>query len=269
MTVEVVKSDLDAQAIDMSSVDRIMIRQSALAAANVVQTNVQSIALRADAGGGVRRAGFRRRVEGAVPERLSDHAGRRAARLHVCDLRPARGGRRVALHEPGGVARAAERRLGYRVPRRHHRASQCRRGPDRARCGGVRGRVRDHETLADRQRLSLGPFRLAGRQAHPGAPDDRRAVLLVAADLPGQSRPLGGRHLSVRGCDAAAPVRGDRRRHAVAGGVGHCADRRLHGGEEDADPDVPRHREWRQRVGISGRELRFGDRSYRRATPIR
>ncbi len=103
-TVEVVKSDLDAQAIDMSSVDRIMIRQSALAAANVVQTNIQSIALRATpAAGCVVLAfddGWRGQYQNAFP--IMRAAGLPGCSYVICDQHEAGGGslymNRTELH---------------------------------------------------------------------------------------------------------------------------------------------------------------------------
>ena len=87
MTVEIVKSDLEDQAINMASIDRIMIRESALAAANVVQTNVQSIALRDQPAAGCVVLAFDDGWKGQYSERLSAHALRRAAGLRLRDLR--------------------------------------------------------------------------------------------------------------------------------------------------------------------------------------
>lgn len=109
VTVEVVKSDLDATAIDMSSVDRIMIRQSALAAASVVQTNVQSIALRPEpAAGCVVLAfddGWKGQYTNAFP--LMRAAGLPGCAYVICDQHEAGGGslymNRAELHALQGA----------------------------------------------------------------------------------------------------------------------------------------------------------------------
>ena len=104
MTVEIVKNDLEDQAINMASIDRIMIRQSALAAANVVQTNVQSIALRDQpAAGCVVLAfddGWKGQYQNAFP--IMRAAGLPGCAYVICDQHEAGGGalymNRAELH---------------------------------------------------------------------------------------------------------------------------------------------------------------------------
>ncbi len=52
VTVEIAKGDLSEPLVNMAAVDRIMLRESALVAASPVQTNVQSIATRAEPASG-------------------------------------------------------------------------------------------------------------------------------------------------------------------------------------------------------------------------
>lgn len=87
VTVEVVKGDFDPAATDFAAIDRIMIRQSALAAANPVQVNVQSIALRpAPAAGCLVLAfddGWRGQYQNAFP--VMRDAGLPGCSYVICD----------------------------------------------------------------------------------------------------------------------------------------------------------------------------------------
>jgi Polysaccharide deacetylase len=93
-TVELTRGDLSLAGIDMASIDRIMLRASALAAANVVQTNLQSIALRAEpARGCVVIAfddGWKGQHANALP--VMQAAGLRGCVYAICDQHPASGG---------------------------------------------------------------------------------------------------------------------------------------------------------------------------------
>ena len=94
VTVEVVAGDLSAPAIDMASIDRIMLRESALATANVVQTNVQSIATRtAPAAGCLVFAfddGWKGQYQNAFP--VMQAAGLPGCVYAICDQHAAGGG---------------------------------------------------------------------------------------------------------------------------------------------------------------------------------
>jgi hypothetical protein len=81
VTVELTRGDLSAAAVDMASIDRIMLRASPLAAANPVQTNVQSIALRDEPAAGCLVLAF---DDGWRGQRLNAFPAMQAAGLRGC-----------------------------------------------------------------------------------------------------------------------------------------------------------------------------------------
>jgi Polysaccharide deacetylase len=94
VTVEVTKADLSQPAVDMASIDRIMLRASALAAASPVQVNLQSIALRPEPARGCLVLAFDDGWKGqhanAFP--LTQAAGLSGCVYSICDQHPATGG---------------------------------------------------------------------------------------------------------------------------------------------------------------------------------
>ena len=107
LTVEAAKGDFSEPAIDMSAIDRIMVRESALAAANVVQTNVQTIETRpAPAAGCLILAfddGWKGQYANAFPAMAA--AGLRGGVYTICDQHAATGG---SLYMNRGELRALQ-----------------------------------------------------------------------------------------------------------------------------------------------------------------
>ncbi|MFO1143900.1 MAG: polysaccharide deacetylase family protein [Amaricoccus sp.] len=107
LTVEVAKGDFSEPALDMAAVDRIMLRESALAAANVVQTNVQTIETRpAPAAGCLVFAfddGWKGQYAYAFPAMAA--VGLRGCVYAICDQHGATGG---SLYMNRGELRALQ-----------------------------------------------------------------------------------------------------------------------------------------------------------------
>jgi hypothetical protein len=94
LTVEVAKGDLSEPLINMAAIDRIMLRESALAAANPVQVNLQSIATRPEPASGCLVLafddGWRGQYANAFPAMTA--AGLRGSVYVICDQHGPSGG---------------------------------------------------------------------------------------------------------------------------------------------------------------------------------
>ena len=94
VTVEFAKGDLSEPAVNMAAIDRIMLRESALAAASPVQTNLQTIATRAEPAAGCLvfafDDGWKGQYANAFPAMAA--AGMRGCVYAICDQHGASGG---------------------------------------------------------------------------------------------------------------------------------------------------------------------------------
>jgi peptidoglycan/xylan/chitin deacetylase (PgdA/CDA1 family) len=107
LTVEIAKGDLSEPAIDMGAIERIMLRESALAAASPVQVNVQSLGLRAEPAAGCLVLafddGWKGQYANAFPAMAA--AGLRGCVYAICDQHGESGG---ALYMNRGELRALQ-----------------------------------------------------------------------------------------------------------------------------------------------------------------